>query len=722
MNLKKFTQKNADGSSVTYEFDVPKMQGIPDHPGEPKGTDTVPAWLTPGEFVVNAEATRMFEPQIEAMNEVGKVVQKAQGGSIPEYHEDGGIAGISDDNRSMNFRMADLVDKFGVDAVRDKINYLKKVDPNYNTSRLEESLAIFDRVPNTTTNPDYIQDNFDVTKSALANRYNDSNRQNPAVPAVNSMGQNPMASVPNPDDLSPMATPATFSSNLGLGDEPTLIPNFPDAFENPSDLVAANTNSDSDEPGYFQKLLSGDMPLATSNVAAVSGLPPKDRIEVLTDNPFTNMFKDISDFMKAGNTADINQRQRSADLTGDASSLDTVSQIQDIISDKNLTEETKDQTVEDTTQVGIDYINQMQNMSSNKQPSNGDVGDIYTNSFADKADGFLTSVKNFFTENFSDLIDGDKLMNAALLYVGSRALGSSHGGALNFVGRTYLGEIQKKLQVADKAALSNKYTKESVKKYRDTGKVEDLQLKPTTFQDQEVRSYVNRMGEQFNVITQKSSDGKVRHVDSRTGKVIPSLGKLTLQTDFDSNQAKARTMIENNLKSQFNAMIPKDERDEFASRIATPESVASLMAVKFAAMGISPSKGGEIMNRVYRNMINDVKNGVEDSLIDEAAALPYINKQIMEASMKEFGIAEMFEGASSEAVETALGFNLKGSDPLQVKQEADDLATLWKTLTPEGAKYYRGRAVEGKPAIIILAEEVNSGQANKDFFKKPKKD
>lgn len=69
---------------------VPMMEGIPDHPGSPKGTDTVPAWLTPGEYVMNAEATRMFEPQIEAMNDAGRAVQARQGGSIPEYSAHGG--------------------------------------------------------------------------------------------------------------------------------------------------------------------------------------------------------------------------------------------------------------------------------------------------------------------------------------------------------------------------------------------------------------------------------------------------------------------------------------------------------------------------------------------------------------------------------------------------------------------------------------------------------
>ena len=86
MNIKSFRQKDRYGNETAVEFfDVPEMQ-IPqyDHPGEPKGPDTVPAWLTPGEFVVNAEAVRMFEPQIEAMNNIGRDIQKAQGGTIPE--------------------------------------------------------------------------------------------------------------------------------------------------------------------------------------------------------------------------------------------------------------------------------------------------------------------------------------------------------------------------------------------------------------------------------------------------------------------------------------------------------------------------------------------------------------------------------------------------------------------------------------------------------------
>lgn len=41
---------------------------VGDHPGGPKGTDTIPAWLSEGEFVVNAQSAAKNRPQLEEMN------------------------------------------------------------------------------------------------------------------------------------------------------------------------------------------------------------------------------------------------------------------------------------------------------------------------------------------------------------------------------------------------------------------------------------------------------------------------------------------------------------------------------------------------------------------------------------------------------------------------------------------------------------------------------
>jgi len=84
MNIKKMTRKDRHGGMFSIEFDTPEVPQM-DHPGEPRGTDTHPAWLTPGENVVNAEASRKYQPVIDAMNEEGRMMQEAQGGPIPTY-------------------------------------------------------------------------------------------------------------------------------------------------------------------------------------------------------------------------------------------------------------------------------------------------------------------------------------------------------------------------------------------------------------------------------------------------------------------------------------------------------------------------------------------------------------------------------------------------------------------------------------------------------------
>jgi len=97
-NIKKFTQQDRYGNMMSYELfepqpNVPPVASIPKPEGidfKPKGTDTVPAMLTPGENVINAEASRKYQPIIDKMNNEGRAMQQAQGGPIPTYESDGG--------------------------------------------------------------------------------------------------------------------------------------------------------------------------------------------------------------------------------------------------------------------------------------------------------------------------------------------------------------------------------------------------------------------------------------------------------------------------------------------------------------------------------------------------------------------------------------------------------------------------------------------------------
>lgn len=95
-NINSLLEKMLD-RDVPESFTVPEESpigggwsvGFGDHPGEPQGSDTVPAWLTPGEFVVNKEATDMYGPEIEAMNNHGRQVQNMKKGG-PAYYWGGG--------------------------------------------------------------------------------------------------------------------------------------------------------------------------------------------------------------------------------------------------------------------------------------------------------------------------------------------------------------------------------------------------------------------------------------------------------------------------------------------------------------------------------------------------------------------------------------------------------------------------------------------------------
>jgi len=143
MKLKSFSNKDRYGNMFSIEFfepdtTIPMMMMIPDmpdgyngadnssHPGGPKGTDTVPAWLTPGENVVNAEASRLpgNQEKIDEMNEQGRAIQQAQGGPIPTYEADGGTVYAADGAQVYTKRMPN--GRMGVWKGNTFLNYVQE--------------------------------------------------------------------------------------------------------------------------------------------------------------------------------------------------------------------------------------------------------------------------------------------------------------------------------------------------------------------------------------------------------------------------------------------------------------------------------------------------------------------------------------------------------------------------------------------------------------------
>lgn len=84
---------------------------------DPTNRDTVPAMLTPGEFVLNKEAATMFAPVIEQMNSAGLQhrAMKNMGGGIQNYN-DGSAGGV----------------KASPYTYEDKIAFIKEITPHAN--------------------------------------------------------------------------------------------------------------------------------------------------------------------------------------------------------------------------------------------------------------------------------------------------------------------------------------------------------------------------------------------------------------------------------------------------------------------------------------------------------------------------------------------------------------------------------------------------------------
>ena len=166
MHIKSFRQKDRYGNEMAVEFfEVPEMQ-IPeyDHPGDPKGSDTVPAWLTPGEFVVNAEAVRIFEPEIEAMNEVGRDIQEQQGGTIPMgedvpipndpvYASSGFFNDITKNIKRQTRRLKRNPSKFLNDFVEETAEGVKRIVPEIPEINIEIPVPKQKAAPNRIINP-----------------------------------------------------------------------------------------------------------------------------------------------------------------------------------------------------------------------------------------------------------------------------------------------------------------------------------------------------------------------------------------------------------------------------------------------------------------------------------------------------------------------------------------------------------------------------------------
>lgn len=528
MNLKKVTQKNSDGSSISYEFDVPKMQGIPDHPGSPKGTDTVPAWLTPGEFVMNAEAVREFGPEIEQMNNHGRAIQKAQGGTIPEYHNKGGDVSKGSCSKGCECDTKYLNEGGGVPtAVSDKD---AKIEDYFN------SLPLIPERPESLTN------------------------------ALGSVNPNlvPIEGYSNP-------TGSAMIDEFGVGSLPG-------------------------EGGGVQEVEgtkdTGDL------IHDITGgaLSTQDR---RTASQSEEQVPEIKDVPPTGNVPPTGEEVPDLDLDALQQEFNNANILKTSVDDMFPGEAEEEQNL-------IQY--------SAEDLLKSGQNEVET----EEGKGFFSSVVDMFKKVGGELLDSEELTKQALMYLGSRAMGFSHGGSLRWSAGQYVKGLQGKANAKAAAEAAKQKRQQGLEdyeikkqidaKYKDkkTGKIDRANPirsigpdgKPTTlFEGEDANGnkvLVNPKGKPVDVTKYETDPYKVTGTKEHRQRIndyrnITAKQLLELEKRDGSMQGDKGTMYRTNIKPQTAA----GEIAEWATQAGVPpEELAGLVQSAYTdAINFSGSSG-----------------------------------------------------------------------------------------------------------------------------------
>jgi len=456
----------------------------------------------------------------------------------------------------------------------------------------------------------------------------------------------------------------------------------------------------------------------------------------------------LSRFMRT--EADLNQRQRLSDLTGTGNvitqDLVTPQERIEIEADGGSTVKTKDvptistipETSEDTETkdtsdtlsnktkgTGEDNASALKNImnetESESNPttdgvSNSDVEDAGDNAKNTDPD-MWDKAKSFIGDAFDEILDTKSLTQAAMLYLGSRALGYSHAGSINFVGKNYAKQIQSKLKTADKATLTNKYTKDSVEKYRKSGNLKDLEL-VKNIQLEDTLSMVDRQTGK-SIIVNKYKDantGKVSYMTPDGKPIDMSSGRLISQADETSRSKRYQGTLNSLVEAEL-GKLPDDVQEQLRPRLPSGQAIAVAAYDKARSLGLDDSKMASMIPAVLRDMRRDLgKNG--DLVLNETSIMPYINKHIVSFSVKDDTLKQQISDASTEVVEQ-LSQSIS-SDPAKLNAEWKRYSQEFAKLKEDGKKdkakleeynRYVRRAGDGfTPLIVYVTEMRNKGK------------
>ncbi|MDA7651338.1 lytic transglycosylase domain-containing protein [bacterium] len=554
-NIKSITQKDRYGNMFSLEMfedqGVPMIMMIPDmangfngadtdnHPGNPKGTDTVPAWLTPGENVVNAEASRIpgNQEKIDQMNDQGRQMQAAQGGPIPSYAADGGMVpqyhydGTGQDDYSPydvpSWFTPDILENLiqtesgnNNQAVNSKsgatgaaqIMSDTALDPGYNVQPItleQRKDPYFARQFATQYIAGIQKEHPDWTPSQVLQAYN----AGPGRLATSIAGKG------KPLTQETIDYPAKI-----LGEN--FIPPRPDSLADQRNVSLQKFN---------KKAITNNLKIA------------QDSFDVLENKRKENIsmgrpeFDKINKYTYDGSKKALAyQQQQLADTTEEV----------EAIRPKNTSEFVE--SIISQTDTGPDVDDQPNNQPNTTVTQTG-IG-------AAKQDpGFLDDTINLFKEVLGDMFSGKDIARMAINYIGSRAMGYEHNGSLNYAMKDFADreETRQKQEFDLIKANASNYTVASYNKYIQTRDVNVLIKKSgkTVPGDYYIIPGMSGMQASVNVdgvpMVDVKVDGKVVRVNAAelgAKKVRDENSPIKLAESFDKAATTAFKRVNKNIE------------------------------------------------------------------------------------------------------------------------------------------------------------------------------
>ena len=328
----------------------------------------------------------------------------------------------------------------------------------------------------------------------------------------------------------------------------------------------------------------------------------------------------------------------------------------------------------------------------------------------------LDKAKGFFKDAFSDLFDGKELARMALMYVGSRALGYSHGGSLNWAAKQYTARLEAKQDSINELVKSGKYTPASIQQYKETGDISVLRAPGTPAQPLGNFKAFYKDGKKIRAQEFKVGDAKVwqtadgRAVDSSFHE-DPSVVRGTPEySKRIKDDTKLYTGMVTDLRTQFGTTPGgRDKADTYATELAP--SVAGGKISKWALDNNVPAEYmGSIVENAYHAAIEHGR-ATGDKVRD---LTPFLEEQYVAAQVGDTSLFKNEDGKTIDgvnvnkmftAVQAAAG--AKGQS-LSTSQILQGYRAAWEKLDPEVQKEWNRKATDKENGFMkFVMNDVN---------------